>query len=93
MKLEYVESLEIAHPFIKGFEQTSHCLDDEEVHAVAQGEVSDVIAKRKKGDIDGKADAKTVYTTSFFIGIQVSPKQRASTHPFLSMFMSPFDTY
>lgn len=77
MKLEFVEGLEIAHPFIKGFEQTHYCLNEEEVHAVAQGEISDVIAKRRSEDIEGKDGAQTVYSTSFYIGIHVAPKQRA----------------
>ena len=77
MKLETLESLEIVHPFIKGFEQTLHCLNAEEVSAVAQGKISDLVAKRKKEDIEGKEGAKTVYSTSFYIGLQVIPKQRA----------------
>lgn len=76
MKLEYVDSLTLAHPFIKGFEQVSHCLTDEEVRAVAQGEVSDVVSKRKKEDIEGKEGASSVYTTTFYIGLAIEPKQR-----------------
>ncbi|KAF9023176.1 Nucleotidyltransferase, class I, C-terminal-like protein, partial [Rhodocollybia butyracea] len=56
MKLEYVESLILAHPFIKGFEQVCHCLSEEEIRAVAQGEISETIAKRKKEDIEGKQE-------------------------------------
>ncbi len=57
MKLEYVDSLILAHPFIKGFEQVSYCLSEEEVRAVAQGEISDAVASRKKEDIEGKEGA------------------------------------
>lgn len=78
MKLEFVESLALAHPFIKGFEQVSYCLNDEEVRAVAQGEISEAVAKRKKEDIEGKEGASTVYSTTFYIGLAVEPKQRAS---------------
>lgn len=80
MKLEYVESLTLAHPFIKGFEQVSYCLVDDEVRAVAQGEISEAVAKRKKEDIEGKEGASTVYSTSFYIGLAISPKQRTSSH-------------
>lgn len=91
MKLEYVESLALAHPFIKGFEQVSYCLTDEEVRAVAQGEISEAIAKRKKEDIEGVEGGSAVYSTTFYIGLVVEPRQRTSspipvcvvTHPCL----------
>lgn len=76
MKLEYVESLILAHPFIKGFDQVSYCLNEEEVHAVAQGEISHTVASRKKEDIEGKDGASPVYTTTFYIGLAIEPKQR-----------------
>lgn len=78
MKLEYVDSLMLAHPFIKGFDQTSYCLSEEEVRAVAQGEISDVIANRKKEDIEGKESSSTVYSATFYIGLAIEPKQRES---------------
>lgn len=78
MKLEYVDSLTMAHPFIKGFEQVSCCLSDEEVQLVAQGEISDAIANRKKEDIDDKEGASFVYSTTFYIGLAIEPKQRKS---------------
>ncbi|PIL37403.1 hypothetical protein GSI_01097 [Ganoderma sinense ZZ0214-1] len=84
MKLEFVESLALAHPFIKGFEQVSYCMDDNEVRSVAQGEISEAVARRKKEDIDGHEGASAVYSTTFYIGLAVEPKQRAfqsSTSP------------
>ncbi|THG93848.1 hypothetical protein EW026_g7501 [Hermanssonia centrifuga] len=80
MKLEYVDSLTLAHPFIKGFEQVMHCLTDEEVRAAAHGEVSEAVAKRKAEDIEGKEGASTVYSTTFYIGLAIEPKQRAYDH-------------
>lgn len=80
MKLEYVDSLILAHPFIKGFEQVSYCLNGDEVRAVAQGDISEAIAKRKKEDIEGKEGASMVYSTTFFIGLAIEPKQRASCY-------------
>lgn len=79
MKLEYVESLTLAHPFIRGFDQVLYCLTDQELKAAAQGEVSETLAKRKKEDIEGKEGSKVVYTTTFYIGLAIEPKQRAST--------------
>ena len=78
MKLEYVESLALAHPFIKGFEQVTYCMNEEEVRAVAQGEISEAIAKRKKEDIEGVEGASAVYSTTFYIGLAVEPRQRTS---------------
>ena len=81
MKLEYVDSLVLAHPFIKGFDQVSYCLSEEEVRAVAQGEISDVIASRKKEDIEGKEGAGPVYSTTFYIGLAIEPKPGMSYWP------------
>ncbi len=80
MKLEYVDSLTLAHPFIKGFDQALHCLNEEEVRACAQGEASEAILKRQKEEIDGKEGASTIYTTTFYIGLAIEPKQRAFDH-------------
>ena len=74
MKLEYVETLILVHPFVKGFDQVSYCLNEEEVKIVAQGETSDVIANRKKEDIEGKEGAGPVYATTFYIGLAIEPK-------------------
>lgn len=75
MKLEYVESLLLAHPFVKGFDRTSYCLSPDEVGAVAQGDNSESISKRTLADIQGKEGASIVYTTTFYIGLQIEPKQ------------------
>ena len=75
MKLEYVDSLTLAHPFTKGFEQTFYCLTDEEVRQVAQGSISDALLKRKKEDIEGKEDGSVVYSTTFYIGLLIEPRQ------------------
>ena len=77
MKLEYVESLTLAHPFIKGFDQVHYCLTAEEVRAVVLGDISDAVARRKKEDIEGKESATVVYSTAFYIGLAIEPKQRA----------------
>ena len=81
MKLEYVESLILSHPFIKGFEQVSHCVSREEVCQVAQGQISDAIAKRTKTDIEGIEDASTVYSTTFYIGLLVEPRPSTPAIP------------
>ena len=83
MKLEYVDSLVIAHPFIKGFDQQVYCLTDEEVRVVAEGEFSPDLLKRKKEDCEGK-EGRVIYTTTFYIGLAVEPRQRRSPTPLVS---------
>ncbi|KAI0080876.1 polymerase [Panus rudis PR-1116 ss-1] len=80
MKLEYTE-VERAHPFIKGFDQVHYCLNAEEVRAVAQGDISEAISKRKKEDIEGKEGASAVYSTTFYIGLLIPPKPAGATAP------------
>jgi len=75
MKLELVETIEIAHPFIKGFDKIYHCADHDELSAVARGEVSDAVAKRTKEEIEGKETGTTVYITTFYIGLEIQPKR------------------
>ncbi|KAG1877547.1 Poly(A) polymerase [Suillus subluteus] len=81
MKLEYVDSLILAHPFIKGFDQVSHCITEEEVRQVAQGQISDVIAKRTKADIEGLDGSSTVHSTTFYIGLLIEPKPLGAVGP------------
>lgn len=75
MKLEYVESLILAHPFIKGFDYVHHCISEVEVRQVAEGRVSEAISRRSKADIEGIEEGKTVHTTTFYIGLLIEPKQ------------------
>jgi poly(A) polymerase len=77
MKLEFVDALTLAHPFVKGFEDVVYCLSDEEVRLVAQGDISETVRQRKKEDVIGKESASTVFSTNFFIGLAIEPKQRA----------------
>ena len=76
MKLEYVETLTLAHPFIRGFDQVLYCLNDQELRLAAQGEISEALAKRKKEDIDGKEGSRVIYTTTFYIGLAIERRQR-----------------
>lgn len=75
MKLELVDTIDIAHPFVKGFDKTYHCASAEEVNAVARGEVPESVNKRKPEDIEGQDGGGTVYVTSFFIGLEIQPKK------------------
>ncbi|KAF8272467.1 Poly(A) polymerase central domain-containing protein [Lactarius quietus] len=81
MKLELVESLHLAHPFIKGFDQVAYCVSDEEVRLVAQGETTEAIAERKAEDIEGVEGARPVYSTTFYVGLGIEAKQPGSSGP------------
>jgi hypothetical protein len=74
MKLEFVEALQVAHPFVKGFDQTYYVIGEAELNAIAGGETSDVVSKRTAADIEGVEDGRAVFTTTFYIGLQVEPK-------------------
>ena len=75
MRLEFVDALKLAHPFIKGFENVYYCLSEEEAQAVSRGEIPDAVAQRTKEDIADKEGAKVMHTTSFFVGLQIKPKE------------------
>jgi hypothetical protein len=77
MKLELTESLTLAHPFIKGFDQVAYCVSDDEIRLVAQGDTTPAIAKRKAEDIEGIEGARPVYSTTFYVGLGIEAKQRA----------------
>ncbi|KAF8530899.1 poly-A polymerase [Gautieria morchelliformis] len=81
MKLELVDSIDVAHPFVKGFDRTYHCASPDEVNAVARGEVPEAVNKRKKEDIEGQEGGGTVYATSFFIGLEIQPKKAGAVGP------------
>lgn len=75
MRLEYVDALKLAHPFIKGFDVVYYCLSEEEAQSVSRGEISDAVAARKKEDVADKEGVISVHTTSFFIGLSIKPKE------------------
>lgn len=77
-KLEYVEGITVAHPYTKGIEHTFHCKSEEDLDAVTRGHISPSIAKQTIEDIKGSFTGRTVHTTTFYIGLGVKPKQRAS---------------
>jgi len=79
MKLEHVESLTLAHPFIKGFDQTLYCLNEDEVRQSASGDPSEAVLRRKKSDMEGKEGASTIYTSTFYVGLAVEPKRPGAT--------------
>ncbi|KAH8834229.1 polymerase [Flagelloscypha sp. PMI_526] len=72
MKLEFVDSLELAHPFVKGFDELYFCKTPDELNAVAKGEVPGSVQARTNS---AEKDGDPVYTTTFYIGLAIEPKQ------------------
>mgnify|MGYP001597246539 CR=1 FL=1 len=70
MKLEYVETIKLAHPYLKGFDQVSHCLTVPERELVARGDIPLAVSERTEEDLTPEA-AGTVWTTTFFIGLVI----------------------
>lgn len=74
--LEFLNYLELAHPFVDGFDQLSYCVSTEEMHLVMTGELPMEIYQRKKEDFESNPNVLKVLTTSFFIGLLAEPKDR-----------------
>jgi len=73
MKLEYVDTLVLAHPYVKSFDRVNYCVDDNEQHAVCIGEVPQQMEGRTEKDlIEGQGG--TYWTTTFYIGLQIERK-------------------
>ncbi|KZT42918.1 Poly(A) polymerase [Sistotremastrum suecicum HHB10207 ss-3] len=81
MKLEFVESLILAHPFTKGFEQVYFVTDEAELNAASSGEIWDSFKKRTAKDIEGEEGGRAVFTTTFYIGLSIEPKPVGATGP------------
>jgi poly(A) polymerase len=86
MKLETVDNLKIAHPYIKGMERVTKCRTDQEGIDAAHGVYPQ---EDRNGNTDEEDTAeskdeefvKTVYTATFYIGLQVAPKDPTSNAP------------
>ncbi|KAJ3097771.1 polynucleotide adenylyltransferase [Phlyctochytrium planicorne] len=82
MKLENVENLSLAHPYIKSFERKCECLTEQEgidaAHGIYPKEHSSVTEGGSATSTNGEEAnetgvLKTVYTSTFYIGLQISP--------------------
>ena len=95
LKLELVDLLQLAHPYIKGIEKVHYCLTDQECWDVAHGVFE---FPKRAFPIDGKTsekqhiesmklspqDIKSIrktYTTTFYIGLKVKPITDESPGP------------
>jgi hypothetical protein len=81
MKLEYVDTIVVAHPFVKGFEDICYCVSADELRVVSEGSISPAVRARTKADTEGVEGACTVYSTNFFIGLAIEPRQAGAAGP------------
>lgn len=77
MKLENVEQVKIAHPYVKGFERVFYCLSTEESSAVMNGLLSAEVSARTKESVEGVEGATAVWTSFFFIGLLIETNKGA----------------
>ncbi|KAG5363026.1 Poly(A) polymerase PAPa [Yarrowia sp. B02] len=84
-KLELLDSIELAHPYVKTFDKEHLCNSDEEALKVADGQnvaavtlstdlekaVADEVGDEKTKDEADRKDKIIVYTTTFYIGLDI----------------------
>ncbi|KAJ3222704.1 polynucleotide adenylyltransferase [Clydaea vesicula] len=85
-KLEAIEELEIAHPYIKGFERSFVVNSEEEFHEIAHGKFPDLMGKEGQlidedsvAEYEATADdpRRPIFTTTFYIGLKVKSKDKS----------------
>ncbi|KAJ7088006.1 Poly(A) polymerase central domain-containing protein [Mycena belliarum] len=83
MKLEFVDNLRLAHPFVKGFDRVVRCASEEEANSVLQGAAAGTDGPVGEGDAaaDDAAAPHKVYSTAFFVGLAVKPKEAPDAPP------------
>jgi poly(A) polymerase len=78
-KLENVDNLCLAHPFVKGFDKVHHCATEQEANDVSHGiyNLKTISENSSKNGNENGGDAsayRIVYTTTFYIGLLVEPR-------------------
>jgi poly(A) polymerase len=70
MKLELVENLEIAHPYMNGFENSTICVTETQKQRVHHGEFfHDDPAYNLESDTSDKIEPIEIWTTIFYVGL------------------------
>ncbi|CAG8786130.1 12831_t:CDS:2, partial [Racocetra persica] len=82
-KLENIEKLALAHPFVKGFNKIHHCVNDQMVKDVIHGifDSASINGIKSKNNAElsqnirnGDTDITTIrvlYTTTFYVGLEI----------------------
>ncbi|KAI9313302.1 Poly(A) polymerase central domain-containing protein, partial [Dichotomocladium elegans] len=82
LKLELVDMLVLAHPYIKRFDKVHYCRDDKEREDAAKGIFVPEITFPLGTDTQANpSDDYIMYTTTFYIGLYVEPKTDRTAGP------------
>ncbi|CAG8806487.1 1823_t:CDS:2, partial [Racocetra persica] len=78
-KLESVENLALAHPFVKGFDKIYHCTSDQMATDVMHGifdstSTSDKNSTELSQNGTEPATVRDIYTTTFYVGLDINPR-------------------
>lgn len=93
LKLELVDMINLAHPYIKGIDRIHYCLSEDEVEKASKGtfpqdrsflveegslEMDHIELLKEKGLVTEETEKNVirVFSTSFYIGLETSPKVR-----------------
>ena len=69
LRLELVDGISVAHPFVKSFDRVTLCLAEEEANDAVHGKFIDRPADE---EVDQSKVVKTVYTSIFYIGLVIN---------------------
>ncbi|CAI2163241.1 9989_t:CDS:10 [Funneliformis geosporum] len=87
-KLEGVDNLCLAHPFVNGFDKVHRCATEQEANDVSHGTYNlkstsegNGTGSSKNGNENGSdsSDCRTVHTTTFYVGLDVEPRAAGAT--------------
>ncbi|KAJ1911012.1 polynucleotide adenylyltransferase [Tieghemiomyces parasiticus] len=81
MKLELIDHIVLAHPFIKGFDRHVKCRTQQEAEDAKQGIFIPGVTPPAEGGEPTDSTQPRVYTTSFYIGLLIAPKPAGMTGP------------
>jgi len=95
MKLEILETIKLAHPFNKGFDNVHFCETEEEAIRIANGEIKAIdgqagvktvvtdLKAEQNGDVEKKEDESKfkVYTTTYYVGLEINTGNHFFHHP------------
>ncbi len=85
MRLEVIDSLELAHPYIKSFDKKYFCYSDEERNDCIHGKFPQETTTTSSDEPDPErvkeegVVVSTVYTTSFYIGLKTKKDPNSAT--------------
>ncbi|CAG8502779.1 1114_t:CDS:10 [Ambispora leptoticha] len=80
-KLELVENLSLAHPFVNGFEKVQYCRNDQEQSDIAYGMFDNNNSAEVNTAAQSQDNVRRIYTTTFYIGLFIEPRSTGATAP------------